>query len=146
MSAPLTAGMVIVGAGETGARTAMTFREVGYGGPITLIGDEAHPPYERPPLSKAVLQSDDELPLPRIGDTVRFAELGSPHLTGSVAVAIDRGKHEVRLASGRTIPYDRLLLATGAVPRRLTIPGSQALRYLRNYGDALHIRAGLRPG
>ena len=69
----------------------------------TLIGDEAHPPYERPPLSKAVLQSDVELPLPRIGDTVRFDELGIAHMTGAVAVAIDRGRHEVRLASGRTV-------------------------------------------
>src|SRR6202011_454135 len=68
------------------------------------------------------------------------------HLTGSVAVAIDRDKHVVRLASGRLIPYDRLLLATGAVPRRLAIPGSQALSYLRNYGDALALRERLRPG
>src|SRR5262245_41556970 len=113
----------------------MSLREVGYGGPITLIGDEAHPPYERPPLSKAVLQADDELPVPRIGDTVRFDELGVAHLTGSVAVEIDRGAHAVTLASGRVVPYDRLLIATGAVPRRLTLPGSEALHYLRNYGD-----------
>jgi 3-phenylpropionate/trans-cinnamate dioxygenase ferredoxin reductase subunit len=139
-------GLVIVGAGETGARTAMTLRGSGYTGPITLVGDEAHPPYERPPLSKAVLQSEDELPVPRIGDTVRFDELGIEHMTGSVAVAIDRAKHEVRLADGRTVSYDRLLVATGAVPRRLTVPGGHALRYLRNYGDALALRALLRPG
>jgi 3-phenylpropionate/trans-cinnamate dioxygenase ferredoxin reductase subunit len=142
----MSAGMVIVGAGETGARTAMTLREIGFAGPITLIGDENHPPYERPPLSKAVLQSDDEPTLPRIGDTVRFDELGITHLTGSVAVALDRDRHVVRLASDRLIPYERLLLATGAVPRRLTIPGGQALRYLRNYGDALALRQRLRPG
>lgn len=138
--------MVIVGAGETGARTAMTFREIGFAGPITLIGEEDHPPYERPPLSKAVLQSVDAPTVPRIADAVRFDELAITHLTGSVAVLIDRDKHVVRLASGRLIPYDRLLLATGAVPRRLTIPGGQALRYLRNYGDALAVREQLRPG
>ena len=120
----MSPGIVIVGAGETGARAAMALREIGYAGPVTLIGDEAHPPYERPPLSKAVLQSDDELPVPRIGDTVRFDELGIAHLTGSVAVAIDRARHEVRLSSGRKVPYDRLLLATGAVPRRLTVRGA----------------------
>src|SRR5689334_15833604 len=121
-------GMVIVGAGETGARAAMTLREAGYGGTITLIGDEAHPPYERPPLSKAVLQSDDELPVPRIADTVRFDELGIAHMAGEVALAIDRLSHQVRLASGRDVSYERLLLATGAVPRRLTLAGSHALR------------------
>jgi 3-phenylpropionate/trans-cinnamate dioxygenase ferredoxin reductase subunit len=139
-------GMVIIGAGETGARAAMTLRGAGYDGPITLIGDEDHPPYERPPLSKAVLQSAEEPAVPRIGDTVRFDELGIAHLSGSAAVALDRNKHEVRLASGRLIPYERLLVATGAVPRRLNLPGRQHLRYLRNYRDSLALRARLLPG
>jgi 3-phenylpropionate/trans-cinnamate dioxygenase ferredoxin reductase subunit len=138
--------MVIVGAGETGARAAIALRDAGYAGPVTLIGDEDHPPYERPPLSKAVLQSAEEPDVPRIGDTVRFDELGIAHLTGSVAVALDRNKHEVGLANGRWIAYDRLLLATGAVPRRLSLPGGQHLRYLRNYLDSLALRASLLPG
>src|SRR6516165_1822025 len=91
-------GMVIIGAGETGARAAITLRDAGYAGRVTLIGDEDHPPYERPPLSKAVLQSAEEPDVPRIGDTVRFDELGIAHLTASVAVALDRNKREVRLA------------------------------------------------
>ena len=138
--------MVIIGAGETGARAAIALRDAGYAGRVTLIGDEDHPPYERPPLSKAVLQSAEEPDVPRIGDTVRFDELGIAHLTASVAVALDRNKREVRLASGRLIAYDRLLLATGAVPRRLSLPGGEHLHYLRNYRDSLTLRASLLPG
>ena len=85
-----TAGMVIIGAGECGARAAFALREDGYAGPVTLVGEETHLPYERPPLSKEAL-TRDEHPEPKwIGLAERFAERGISVLTGRGAVAIDR--------------------------------------------------------
>ena len=116
MSAP---GMVIVGAGEAGARAALALREAGYGGAVTLIGEEPHAPYERPPLSKAAMTCA-ETPVPKfVFGEARCDEAGILHLAHARAVAIDRADHRVRLEDGRDIPYERLLLATGAQARRL---------------------------
>jgi 3-phenylpropionate/trans-cinnamate dioxygenase ferredoxin reductase subunit len=142
----MDAGMLILGAGEAGARAAATLRDQGYAGPVTMIGDEPHAPYERPPLSKAVMAAVDEPAVPTIGDTARFDALGILHLTNVRAVAIDRAARTVRLADGRAVPYARLLLATGAQPRRLAIPGGEAILYLRTFADALALRARLKPG
>ena len=78
--------IVIIGAGQAAAQAVATLASEGFTGSITLIGDEDHPPYERPPLSKAVLQSADEPAVPRIGDTVRFDELGIAHAAGNRAL------------------------------------------------------------
>ena len=95
-----TAGMVIIGAGECGARAAFALRENGYAGPVTLVGEEAHLPYERPPLSKEAL-TRDEHPEPKwIGLAERFAENGISVLTGRSAVSIDRTGKSVRLYDG----------------------------------------------
>jgi 3-phenylpropionate/trans-cinnamate dioxygenase ferredoxin reductase subunit len=142
----LDAGIVIVGAGETGARAAAALRENGFDGAITLIGDEEHPPYERPPLSKAVMQAEDHPPVPRIAHTLRFDEWEIAHDIGQRVVAIDRGDRVLKLADGSTIAYARLLIATGARPRKLAIPGGDALLYLRTFADALVLRAHLVPG
>lgn len=138
--------MVIVGAGEAGARAAITLREVGWRGPITLIGDEMEPPYERPPLSKTVITSVHEPTPTAICDRERLAEERITFLGGAAAAEIDRVAHEVRLADGRSLPYERLLIATGARPRRLDIPGCAVLLYLRSFADAQYLRARLRPG
>jgi 3-phenylpropionate/trans-cinnamate dioxygenase ferredoxin reductase component len=140
--------MVIVGAGECGGRAALTLRELGFDGPITLIGDEPHHPYERPPLSKDVLTSHEVLQPKWVGLPDRFAELGIDFITGKTAVALDRQAKTVRLSDGSQLPYDKLLLATGAVPRRLPLapPPSERVAYLRNYADAMLIRAHLKPG
>jgi 3-phenylpropionate/trans-cinnamate dioxygenase ferredoxin reductase subunit len=141
-------GMVIVGAGEAGARAAAELRSRGWNGPVTLIGDEAHAPYERPPLSKRVLCEADEAMPTTIADRPKLSELGISFLAGDAVVRIDRQSHLVHLASGRQVPYERLLLATGANPRRLAVPGDAAgdLLYLRKFGDALALRERLRPG
>ncbi|MBB6733637.1 NAD(P)/FAD-dependent oxidoreductase [Cohnella zeiphila] len=141
-------GMVIVGAGEAGVRAALELRSRGWNGSVTLIGDEAHAPYERPPLSKRVLCEPEEPAPPTIADPPKLGELGIAFLSGDGAVRIDRQSHVVRLASGREVPYERLLLATGASPRKLAVQGNAAgeMLYLRKFGDALALRDRLRPG
>jgi 3-phenylpropionate/trans-cinnamate dioxygenase ferredoxin reductase component len=141
-------GMLIVGAGECGARAALALRERGYEGPVTLLGDEPHLPYERPPLSKDAMVSETE-PTPRlVGDREHFASRRIACMTGASAIAIDRAARRVALADGRTLPYEKLLLATGAAPRKLPLPGADSSRcaYLRTHDDAIRIRGALKPG
>ena len=139
-------GLVIVGAGEAGARAAIALREVGWDGPVTLIGGEVHPPYERPPLSKAALLAEAEPAATTVLDHDRAAALDIDLVLGTEVAAIDRAARAVALADGRTLPYSRLLLATGARPRRLTLPGHEQVLYLRRFDDALALRPLLRPG
>ncbi|MGE3305704.1 MAG: NAD(P)/FAD-dependent oxidoreductase [Rhizobiaceae bacterium] len=145
MSEAARPGMVIVGAGECGARAAFALRENGYAGPVTLIGAEAHLPYERPPLSKEAMAGEDEPTPKEIASRERLFEAGIV-LTGSVtATSIDRAAKRVALSNGGGIHYDRLLLATGAKPRRLpAAEGSRRCLYLRTFDDAQAIRRHLR--
>lgn len=140
--------MVIVGAGEAGARAAGALRERGFPGSITLIGDEPHGPYERPPLSKAVMVADPVERPPFILDEARLAAQSITHLSQVRAARIDVAAHALSLNDGRTIPYTKLLIATGAGPRKLAIPGAtpDTVLYLRTFADALAIRETLRPG
>ncbi|MRG56538.1 ferredoxin reductase [Phyllobacterium sp. SYP-B3895] len=139
-------GMVIIGAGECGVRAAFALRENGYGGTIALIGTEPHLPYERPPLSKEAMVSDDH-PLPRtIASIEQFAEQRIEFIGNSTAASIDRAAKSVVLHDGRKIPYERLLIATGALPRALPLAaGSKHCVTLRSYDDALRIRARFGP-
>jgi 3-phenylpropionate/trans-cinnamate dioxygenase ferredoxin reductase component len=141
------AGMVIVGAGEAGARAATSLRERGFTGSITLIGEETHLPYERPPLSKHAMTSEAEPEAAFILDEARLAAQGIVHIAGATVIAIDRASHDVTLDDGRSLPYAKLLLATGARPRRLTVPGAgpENVLYLRTFSDALAMRARLVP-
>ena len=141
-------GIVIVGAGETGARAAAALRETHYTGPITLIGAERHLPYERPPLSKAAMICADEPAAATILTEAQLAAHTIRHLSGVAVTEIDRAGHTVLLDDGRRIPYAKLLLATGARPRRLTTPGAEnaAVLYLRTFDDARALRARLVPG
>jgi len=138
--------VVIIGAGECGARAAFALREKGFGGEITLIGAEPHLPYERPPLSKDGLA---EASLPKfIAGAARYEEARIAVLTGATAESIDRVCKTVTLSDGRSLVYDRLLLATGARPR--AFPGvpenAGRVHMLRTHADALAIRAALTPG
>ncbi len=140
-------GMVIVGAGECGARAAFALREVGYDGPVTLIGEEPHLPYERPPLSKAAMVSEEHPTPVTVTDHQRLADNNISLISSVRASGIDRESRTVLLEDGRVIPYDKLLLATGSAPRRLPMPGlGERCVYLRSYDDALAIRAHLKPG
>ena len=129
------AGIVIAGGGIAGASAAETLRREGYGGPISLIGAEALPPYERPPLSKEFLlghEPEGKL-FPRTEG--EYATQGITLRLGERATALDAAGRTVALASGETIPYERLLIVTGSEPRMLavagaTLPGVRVLRTL----------------
>ncbi|MCE3551845.1 FAD-dependent oxidoreductase [Pseudonocardia sp. RS11V-5] len=132
-------GVVVVGAGECGTRAALALREEGYAGPVTLVGGEPGHPYERPPLSKAVLSGAADLT--PLCTPERLVDAGVTHLAGVAATALDVRAHEVALADGRVLGYERLLLATGARARPL--PGALVLR---SHADAVALQARLRPG
>ena len=139
----MNAGMVIVGAGECGARAALALREQGYSGAVTLIGEEPHLPYERPPLSKAAI-TDTAHPLPKwIATDQQFGDAGIAVLQSRRVTGIERMSRTVSFTDGDTFGYDKLLLATGATPRRLALKGSDTsgLVYLRTFDDALQLRA-----
>jgi 3-phenylpropionate/trans-cinnamate dioxygenase ferredoxin reductase subunit len=139
-------GMVIVGAGEAGVRAALTLRGHGWTDSITLIGAEAVPPYERPPLSKAVMIAEGEpdssiiLTQAHLDDS-RITFLHDRHVSG-----IDRAAKRVEMGDGEILPYHKLLIATGAQPRKLAVEGAEDALYLRTFADALALRAKLRPG
>ncbi len=144
----MTEQFVVIGAGEAGARAAVALRENGFAGAISLIGDEIHLPYERPPLSKAVLTGEGEPSPPHILDEARLAAHGVTHLHGTAATAIERAGHLVLLAGRDPLRYDRLLIATGARARRLAVPGAgpDTVHYLRNFAEALTLRRRLHAG
>lgn len=132
--------IVVVGAGECGTRAAMALRERGFDGSITLIGREDVHAYERPPLSKASLAADDAA-LVHPWTPEQLAEAGVSLRLGTDVTAIDREKRTVETGDG-PVPYDRLLLATGAHPRRLDL---EPVHYLRTHEDAAALRALVRP-
>ena len=140
------AGMVIVGGGKAGARAVVGFRENGWSGSITLISDENLPPYDRPPLSKAAI-SDKMEPQPTyLLDEDMITSLGATFLRGAAATAINRNAKILNLADGQQISYDRLLIATGADPRKLSQPGSEHTLTLRDFADAVKIRSEFLDG
>ncbi|MDE5458799.1 FAD-dependent oxidoreductase [Bradyrhizobium sp. CSA112] len=140
--------IVIVGAGEAGTAAAIALREGGWQGPVVLIGNETMLPYERPPLSKAILTEEMD-PGPKLLIThQRLAELEIGYLEGRSVESIDRVAHTVTLSDGAQLAYERLLLTTGAHPRKLSIPAATGSRMatLRTYADALAIRRNIGRG
>jgi 3-phenylpropionate/trans-cinnamate dioxygenase ferredoxin reductase subunit len=138
MSATPRSTFVIVGAGLAGAKAAETLRAEGFGGRLLLLGEEAERPYERPPLSKAYLRGETD-PNSLYVHQDGFYAAHDIELRPSTRVrSIDPATRELELASGERINYQRLLLATGAAPRRLRLPGAEldGVRYLRTRSDA----------
>jgi 3-phenylpropionate/trans-cinnamate dioxygenase ferredoxin reductase component len=138
---------VIVGASLAGAKAAQTLREEGFDGGVVLIGDEAERPYERPPLSKDYLRGEAD-GKPYVHDDGFYAEHDIELLTSTTVEAIDPGAHTVTLAGGETLAYSKLLLATGARPRRLNLPGVDldGVHTLRTLADSDALRARLDAG
>jgi NADPH-dependent 2,4-dienoyl-CoA reductase/sulfur reductase-like enzyme len=139
---------VIVGGGLAGAKAAQTLREHGFPGRIVLAARERERPYERPPLSKDYLLGRAELEAARVHDTGWYADHDVDLRLGATAISIDRTRHEVGFDDGDQLPYDKLLLTTGASVRRLEVPGAEspAVHYLRTTADAERLRAALSPG
>jgi 3-phenylpropionate/trans-cinnamate dioxygenase ferredoxin reductase component len=132
--------IVIVGASLAGATAALKLRELGYAGELTLIGEEAELPYERPPLSKAVLIGNTDEP-DWVADEASYADRQIELVRGTTVTRIDRAHRRV-VAGRHDYEYDRLLLATGSTPRQRDAPGSDldGLFTLRTLGDSLAIR------
>jgi NADPH-dependent 2,4-dienoyl-CoA reductase/sulfur reductase-like enzyme len=136
----MNGGHLIVGAGQAGGWAAVTMRREGFEGRIVLIGDEPHPPYERPPLSKAVLTAAEALPAQPFRAPALYDEQRIELLLGVTVAALDPGAHRLTLADGRSFAYDRLLLATGGRARRLAVPGGDYAASVRTHADALRLR------
>jgi 3-phenylpropionate/trans-cinnamate dioxygenase ferredoxin reductase subunit len=129
---------VIVGASLAGAKAAETLRVAGFEGRITLIGEEPVRPYERPPLSKGYLRSEQPFDSAAVHPSGFYTEHDIDLRTSTVATAIHPDTNEVEVDGGELIAYDRLLLTTGAVPRRLSVPGAdlEGVKYLRTVADS----------
>jgi 3-phenylpropionate/trans-cinnamate dioxygenase ferredoxin reductase subunit len=134
--------VVIVGAGHGGVQAAASLREEGYGGAITLISAEPHLPYQRPPLSKAYLKGNMEADGLPLRAAQFYTERSIDLLLGETATRIDRGARRVELASGKSLAYDCLVLATGARQRPLDVPGIDldGVLVLRDLTDARALR------
>jgi 3-phenylpropionate/trans-cinnamate dioxygenase ferredoxin reductase subunit len=144
----MTESIVIIGAGQAGSQAVDTLRREGFPGRLTLIGDEASLPYQRPPLSKKYMSG--ELAQERL--LLRHRAFYDDHRTelvlGVAAQRLDRARRIVHLADGREIGYDRLLLCLGATPRRLSCDGATlvGIQVLRGIDDCDAIRAGIKAG
>jgi 3-phenylpropionate/trans-cinnamate dioxygenase ferredoxin reductase component len=132
--------LVIVGAGLAGAKAAETLREEGFDGRLVLVGEEPERPYERPPLSKEYLRGEAETK-PHVHDQGFYQDNSIELLSSTHATEIDAGSREVVLSGDRRLGFDRLLLATGAEPRRLDVPGGEldGIHYLRTLPDSERI-------
>ncbi|MGW0733774.1 NAD(P)/FAD-dependent oxidoreductase [Streptomyces sp. NPDC002851] len=136
---------VIVGGGLAGAKAAETLRAEGFTGRVILICDERDHPYERPPLSKGFLLGKEERDSVFVHDPAWYAQHDIELHLGLPAVAIDRDRKTVRLGDGTVVRYDKLLLATGAEPRRLDIPGTglAGVHHLRRIAHAERLKGVL---
>ncbi|MGY0486691.1 NAD(P)/FAD-dependent oxidoreductase [Streptomyces sp. WG-D5] len=133
---------VIVGGGLAGAKAAETLRSEGFTGRVILIGDERDHPYERPPLSKGYLQGKEERDSVFVHEPAWYASNDIELHLGQTVTAVDRADRTVLLGEGTVIRYDKLLLATGAEPRRLDIPGTHlaGVHHLRRLAHAERLK------
>ncbi|MEV4582153.1 FAD-dependent oxidoreductase [Nonomuraea jabiensis] len=142
---PAPATFVIAGGGLAAAKAAEALREEGFDGAIVVVGREPHLPYERPPLSKTCLQDGGEREKIFVHDAGWYRDHAVDLRTGVTVTGIDRTAHQVTLSDGERLRYDKLLLATGASPRRLAVPAHDRgnVLYLRTVDDSDRLRATL---
>jgi 3-phenylpropionate/trans-cinnamate dioxygenase ferredoxin reductase component len=140
--------IVIVGGGLAGAKAAETLRAEGYDGRLVLLGEEDERPYERPPLSKDYLRGEREREAVHVHEAGFYDAHAIELRTGTEVTAIDTSARTATLASGERLAWDRLLLATGAEPRRLPLPGADldGVLALRDLVDSERLRATLAGG
>jgi 3-phenylpropionate/trans-cinnamate dioxygenase ferredoxin reductase subunit len=138
-------GFVIIGASLAGAKAAETLRAEGFDGRITLIGEEPVRPYERPPLSKEYLQGKAEADVAFVHEPAYYDKHDIDLRLSTTVRGLEPAGREVVLASGERLGYDAVLLATGATPRRLAVPGAglAGVHYLRTMAEAGRLRAAI---
>ena len=133
----MSARIVIIGAGQAGAQAVQSLRAEGFAGPITMVGEEIYAPYQRPPLSKAYLLGKFERARLFLKADNYYREAGCDLIVNTCVTAVHRDERIVELSDGRSLSYDKLLLATGARVRRLNCPGSDlpGVHYLKTIAD-----------
>ncbi|TFV58242.1 NAD(P)/FAD-dependent oxidoreductase [Mycobacterium sp. PS03-16] len=132
-------GVVIVGGGLAAARTAEQLRRSEYAGPVTIVSDEDHLPYDRPPLSKEVLRSETDDVTLKPAEFYRENDITV--LLGAGAAALDTETQTLTLTDGREIGYDEVVIATGLVPKRIpSFPDLAGIHVLRNFDESLKLR------
>jgi NADPH-dependent 2,4-dienoyl-CoA reductase/sulfur reductase-like enzyme len=136
-------GVVVVGGSIGGVRTIQQLRRLGYAGTITLVESQTQLPYDRPPLSKAVLESDDQ-GVPTLLSRHQAADLRVDLVLGVPATSLDTNLRRLHLADGSSLDYeDALVVATGARARRSPWSGTTGVHELRGWDDAVALRSGL---
>lgn len=137
---------VLVGGGLAAASAAATLRTEGFGGRVVLIGEEPHPPYARPALSRGYLRGLEDRDQLAVHAPGSYEDLGVELRTTTRGARLDTGRRTLLLTSGEELAYDRLLLATGARPRRLGVPGEEleGVHVLRTLEDGERLRRDLR--
>jgi 3-phenylpropionate/trans-cinnamate dioxygenase ferredoxin reductase subunit len=143
-----TGAIVIVGAGQAGGWAAATLRDRGYAGRVVLLGDEPHAPYERPPLSKAVLGGQAPPESTELFSAQRLAQLDIEFQPSVSATRLRLRERQVDTSDGGALGYDKLILCMGGKPLVPALPGvdSAGVHVLRTRDDALRLRASLGPG
>jgi 3-phenylpropionate/trans-cinnamate dioxygenase ferredoxin reductase subunit len=138
----MTERVVIVGAGQSAAQAVASLQSEGFTGSITMIGDEPYAPYQRPPLSKAYLMGTLERERLFLKPDQFYTDAKCEMILGVAATHIDRAKKTVALADGRSVAYDKLLLATGSRVRKIPVPGADlpGIFYLRGIDDVDALR------
>lgn len=139
---------IIIGAGQAGAQGAASLRQAGFAGEIVMLGEEAEPPYQRPPLSKAYLQGELDAERLYLRPAAFYGQQRIDLRPGVRAASIDPAAKIVRTSAGETLSYEKLLIATGAPPRRLNCPGADlpGVHYLRTIADSDALRPVLKQG
>ena len=147
MSDP-AAHVVILGAGHAGGTAAALLRQYGHTGPITLVGEEPIPPYQRPPLSKAWLMGEADADSLALKPLEFYAEHDIDFRASTRATALNRGAKTVSLSDGTEVAYDVLIIATGARAIALPIAGAEleGVMFLRTAADAEQLKATVGPG
>jgi 3-phenylpropionate/trans-cinnamate dioxygenase ferredoxin reductase component len=140
------AGIVIVGGGMAAARACINLRANDYAGTITLVSEENLLPYDRPPLSKASVVDAEAFAPILLLDADIVASLKVDVRLGKTAIAINRAEKTITLNDGTTLTYTKLLLATGAKPRKLNCPGGEHALTLRDHSDTVVLREKFKAG
>ena len=140
--------LVVIGGGQAAVQAILAIRQGGFAGSIALVGEEPHVPYQRPPLSKKYLAGAIERERLHLRPESFYASREVDLHLGVRAEELDVDARRVRLGDGRSLTYDRLLLATGSRPRRMAVPGANlpGIHYVRTIDDVDGIRASLKPG